>query len=211
MLWRWEDMCGPQGLRPWNDVTKDFGQCFQELFFHIPVYFLIAIISGYYVGYRKDWVVREKTQERAIVFRSFVVLALVFIPIIELYVFITKPGFVLYPVDYFSAGAACLAWLFHFGYVLALKHRLGQSSRGPTPQLMMWSFTVVVNLITLRSNIMTGSTLGFNIATLCCHAFYFISLLPSSNSRPTFYSPCLVGSQHSHVSNTNFNSFVYIL
>ncbi|XP_026732381.1 ABC transporter C family member 13 [Trichoplusia ni] len=198
MLWRWEDMCGPQGLRPWNDVTKDFGQCFQELFFHIPVYFLIAIISGYYVGYRKDWVVREKTQERAIVFRSFVVLALVFIPIIELYVLITKPGFVLYPVDYFSAGAACLAWLFHFGYVLALKHRLGQSSRGPTSQLMMWSFTVVVNLITLRSNIMTGSTLGFNIATLCCHALYFVSLLPSSNSRPTFYSPCLVGSQHSH-------------
>lgn len=202
MLWRWEDMCGPQGLRPWNDVTKDFGQCFQELFFHIPVYFLIAIISGYYVGYRKDWVVREKTQERAIVFRSFVVLALVFIPIIELYVLITKPGFVLYPVDYFSAGAACLAWLFHFGYVLALKHRLGQSSRGPTSQLMMWSFTVVVNLITLRSNIMTGSTLGFNIATLCCHALYFVSLLPSSNSRPTFYSPCLVGSQHSHVSFT---------
>lgn len=200
MQWRWEDMCGPGGLRPWNDVVKDFGQCFQELFLQIPVFFIIAIISGYYVGYRKDWVVREKAQERALVLRSFIVLALVFIPIIELYVFITKPDFVLYPVNYFAAGASCLAWLFHFGYVLALKHRLGQSSRGPTSQLMMWSLAVIINLIALRSNILTGSTIGFNIATLCCHALYFMTLLPSSNSRPTFYSPCLVGSQHSHVS-----------
>ncbi|KAJ8730790.1 hypothetical protein PYW08_002203 [Mythimna loreyi] len=198
MQWQWEYMCGPQGLRPWNDVIKDFGQCFQELFLQIPVFFIIAIISGYFVGYRRDWVVREKAQERAIVLRSFVTLALVFIPIIELYVFITTPGFVLYPVNYFAAGASCLAWLFHFGYVLALKHRLGQSSRGPTSQLFMWSLAVIVNAIALRSNIFSGTTIGFNIATMCCHVLYFLTLLPSSNSRPTFYSPCLVGSQHTH-------------
>ncbi|XP_035433428.2 uncharacterized protein LOC118264894 isoform X1 [Spodoptera frugiperda] len=198
MQWRWEFMCGPQGLRPWNDVTKDFGQCFQELFIQIPVFFIIAIISGFYVGYRKDWVVREKAQERAIVLRSFVVLALVFIPIIELYVVITKPNSVLYPVNYFTAGASCLAWLFHFGYVLALKHRLGQSARGPTSQLLMWSLAVFVNVVALRSSIITGSTMSFNIATMCCHILYFMTLLPSSNSRPTFYSPCLVGSQHTH-------------
>lgn len=58
--WKWEDMCGPGGLHPWNDATKDFSVCFQELFLQVPVYFIIAIVSGYFVGYRKDWVIREK-------------------------------------------------------------------------------------------------------------------------------------------------------
>nr|XP_049696505.1 uncharacterized protein LOC110371605 [Helicoverpa armigera] len=198
MQWQWEYICGPQGLTPWNDATKDFGRCFQELFLQIPVFFCIAVISGYYVGYRKDWVVRDKTQERALVLRSFAVLALVFIPMIELYVYITQPGSVLYPVNYFYAGSSCLAWLFHFGYVLALKHRLGQSCRGPTSQLFMWTLAVVVNVLSIRSNLLSGTAMGFNIATLCCHVLYFMTLLPSSNSRATFYSPCLVGSQHSH-------------
>lgn len=195
----WFEICGPQGLEPWDDVSKDFGQCFQELFLQIPVYFLTAIISGYYVGYRRDWVIREKAQEHAIVLRSFVVLALALIPIIELYVFITQAEFILYPVDYFVAGAACLAWLVHFGYVLALKHRLGPSARGPTTQIILWSLAILTNLIALRSNIMSGSTISFSVAVLCCHSLYFLTLLPSSESRPTFYSPCLVGSQHTHV------------
>ncbi|XP_062527496.1 ATP-binding cassette sub-family C member 10 isoform X2 [Bombyx mori] len=196
--WKWEDMCGPGGLHPWNDATKDFSVCFQELFLQVPVYFIIAIVSGYFVGYRKDWVIREKTQERAIIFRSFVVLGLAFIPIIEIYIFTTKPDFTLYPVDYFAAGSSCLAWLVHFGYVLALKHRLGRSSRGPVMQLFLWCCTVLLNLIALRSNIISGSQTGFNTAALCCHVLYFLTLIPSNYSRPTFYSPCLVGSQHSH-------------
>ncbi|XP_059046342.1 uncharacterized protein LOC131841950 [Achroia grisella] len=198
MIWRWEDMCGPLGLEPWKEESKDIGQCFQELFLQIPLFFLIAIVSGFYVGYRKDWVVREKTQERAIVLRSFVVLALVLIPIIEMYIIITKVDFILYPVDYFCAGASCLSWLVHFGYVLALKHRLGISSRGPLLQLILWCCVVILNIVALRSNILTNSTMDFNIATLCCHFLYFLTLLPSSGSRPTYYSPCLVGSQHSH-------------
>lgn len=200
MQWQWEYMCGPEGLQPWNDRSKDFGLCFQELFLQVPLFFLIAIISGYYVGYRKDWVIRGKTQERTLVLRSFIVLALVFIPIIELYIFLTKADFILYPVDYFTAGASCLAWLFHFGYILALKHRLGHSSRGPSAQIVMWSLAVILNLIALRSNIMANKVIAFDIATLSCHVLYFLTLIPSSDSRPTFYSPCLVGSQHSHVS-----------
>ncbi|KAG6455079.1 hypothetical protein O3G_MSEX009011 [Manduca sexta] len=198
ITWKWEDMCGPEGFHPWNDTKKDFGQCFQELCFQIPVYFIIAIISGYYVGYRSDWVIRDKILERAIVLRSFIVLSLVFIPIIQLYFFITKVDYILYPVDYFAAGASCLSWLVHFGYVLTLKHRLGLSPRGPAIQLVMWSLSVVLNLVALRTSILTDSSPGFNIATLCCHGLYFLTLLPSNDSRPTYYSPCLVGSQHSH-------------
>lgn len=198
--WKWEDMCGPAGLQPWNDVTKDFGQCFQELFLQIPVYFIIAIVSGYYVGYRRDWVVREKIQERAILMRSFVVLFLLFIPMVQLYLIMTKVDFILYPVDYFVAGSSCLAWLVHFGYILALKHRLGSSARGPTIQLVLWSMVVILNIIALRSSLLTGASYTYIVAALCGHALYFITLLPSSDSRPTFYSPCLVGSQHSHVS-----------
>lgn len=197
--WKWEYICGPEGLRPWNDVTKDFGQCFQELFLQIPVFFIIAVVSGYFVGYRRDWVVREKIQERAIILRSFVVLALLFIPMIQLYFFMTKDT-LLHPVDYFLAGSTCLAWLVHFGYVLALKHRLGSSARGPTLQLVLWVMAAALNIVALRSNLLTGASPSYNIATICCHVLYFITLLPSSDSRPTFYNPCLVGSQHSHVS-----------
>lgn len=193
-------MCGPSGLQPWDHVSKDVGMCFQELFLQIPLYFIIAVVSGYFVGYRRDWVVREKLEERAIILRSFVVLALVTIPIVQLYIFITKSDFKLYPVDYFVAGASCLSWLVHFGYVLALKHRLGPSARGPSLQIFLWSLTVVLNVIALRSNTLLGSTIGFNIAILCCHILYFLTLIPSNESRPTYYSACLVGSQHAHVS-----------
>ncbi|RVE41407.1 hypothetical protein evm_013944 [Chilo suppressalis] len=196
--WNWEDMCGPEGLQPWNDIKKDFGTCFQELFLQIPTYFTIAIVSGYYVGYRKDWVVREKMQENTIVLRCFIVLALFFIPMIQLHTFLTEVVNFLHPVDYFVAGAACISWLVHFGYVLALKHRLGSSSRGPTIQLVLWCLILILNVIALRSNLLSGSPTTYNIATLCCHILYFLTLIPSSNSRPTFYSPCLVGSQHTH-------------
>lgn len=193
-------MCGPLGFQPWIDEKKDFGKCFQELCLQIPVMFITAIISGYYVGYRREWVIREKTQERAIILRSFAVLGLTFIPIIELYIFISSNKFNLFPVDYFTAGASCLSWLVHFGYILALKHRLGPSSRGPLSLILLWIMIVVFNFISLRTSIITGSIVGFDIATLCCHVLYFITLLPSSESRPTFYSPHLVGSQHSSVS-----------
>ncbi|CAK1601027.1 unnamed protein product [Parnassius mnemosyne] len=196
-LWRWEDMCGPDGFQPWVDDRKDFGKCFQELCLQIPMFFILAIISGYYVGYRRDWVIREKIQEQAIILRSFVVLALMFIPIVKLYIFITNSKFNLFPIDYFTAGAGCLSWLVHFGYILALKHRLGLSCRGPTALLFLWFIIVVLNFISLRTSIITGAITGFNIATLCCHIIYFLTLLPSSNSRPTFYSSHLVGSQHS--------------
>ncbi|XP_061703905.1 ATP-binding cassette sub-family C member 10 [Cydia pomonella] len=196
--WRWEDMCGPAGLQPWNHASRDMGLCFQQLFLQIPLYFIIAVVSGYYIGYRRDWVIREKLQERAIVLRSFVVLTLVFIPIVELYIFITKVDFVLLPVDYFVAGASCLSWLVHFGYVLSLKHRLGSSSRGPSVQLFLWGLTVVLNVISLRSCVILGGPVAFYVATLCCHVVYFITLIPSSESRPTYYSACLVGSQHAH-------------
>ncbi|XP_053612286.1 ATP-binding cassette sub-family C member 10 [Plodia interpunctella] len=196
--WEWEDICGPNGLQIWNEELKDFGQCFQELFLQIPVLFILATVSGFYIGYRRDWVVREKIQERAIVLRSFVALTLAFIPIIELYLFITQKYFVLYPVDYFLAGTSCLSWLVHFGYVLALKQRLGVSSRGPTLLVFLWSLSAILNVIALRTNILTISSMTFNITILCFHSVYLISLLPSSDSRPTYYSPCLVGSQHSH-------------
>nr|CAB3516759.1 unnamed protein product [Spodoptera littoralis] len=56
----------------------------------------------------------------------------------------------------------------------------------------------ICECVALRSSIITGGSMSFNIATMCCHILYFMTLLPSSNSRPTFYSPCLVGSQHTH-------------
>ena len=200
LTWKWEYICGPAGLHPWDDSTKDFGTCFQELFLQIPIYFILAISSAYYIGYRKNWVVREKTQERAITLRSFVVLGLMCIPIIKIYIYLTDNDLNLFPINYFSAGAASLSWLVHFGYILALKHRLGQSARGPLCQLVLWAILVFLNIIALRSTNITGGINTFNIAAVCCHAIYFFTLLPSSDSRPTFYSPCLVGSQHSHVS-----------
>lgn len=196
----WEDMCGPNGLQPWNETSKDFGLCFQQLFLQVPVFFLFAIVSGYFVGYRKDWVSREKTQEVSIVCRSLVTLGLAFLPIIQMYTLITTKNDTLYPIDYFSAGTACLTWLVHFGYVLSLKQRLGVSPRGPVGLLVLWSALAVLTVIVLRTQILEGVPAGFEIATLVLHILYFLTLLPSSNARPMYYSRCLVGSQHVHVS-----------
>lgn len=199
LKWTWEDVCGPSGLQMWNETTKDLGLCFEQSFFAIPLYFIVAIVSAFYVGYRRDWVIREKTQERAIVLRSFIVLALVFIPIIELYVFVSD-GIVLYPIDYFSSGASCLCWLVHFGFILSLKHRLGPSPRGPVVLLVLWSMLLALAAVSLRTRELAQAPVASNIATLCCHVLYLLTLIPSSTSRPTYYSPCLVGSQHNHVS-----------
>ncbi|VVD04602.1 unnamed protein product [Leptidea sinapis] len=194
----WEDICGPSGFHPWNETSKDFGICFQELLLQTPMYSMLAVLSAYFIGYRRDWVIREKTQERAIALRSFIVLVLVLTPIVQIYAYLTTPNLKLFPVDYFIAGTSCITWLVHFGYVLALKHRLGQSSRGPLLPLLLWGAVALLNIIELRSTIVIGAPPAFSIATLCCHALYFLTLLPGSDSRPTFYSPCLVGSQHSH-------------
>lgn len=198
--WQWEQLCGPNGLQPWNETSKDIGLCFQQLFLQIPLFFMLAGTSAYFVGYRKDWVLRERGQQMAIVFRSFVCLCLAFAPIIELYTLITSTKYVLYPIDYMCGGAACLSWLVHFGYILALKHRLGGSARGPTGLLVLWTASALLSAVVLRSRILDGRPEGFNIATLVFHSLYLLSLLPSSHSRPTFYSHCLVGSQHHHVS-----------
>lgn len=198
--WNWDDMCGPEGLQPWNETSKDFGICFQQMFFHVPIFFILAVVSGYFVGYKKDWVIREKAQEHAIVIRSFIVLCLAFLPVVKLYTLITSVRYILYPIDYFCAGTACLSWLVHFGYVLALKHRLGASARGPLGLIVLWTITAILTAILLRSRIMAGIPTAFDIATMVCHALYLMSLVPSSHSRPTYYSQCLVGSQHNHVS-----------
>ncbi|CAG9135256.1 unnamed protein product [Plutella xylostella] len=115
-----------------------------------------------------------------------------------IYAWILEPGYVLYPIVYFVAGASCLCWLVHFGYVLALRHRLGPSSRGPTSLLVCWGAAVVLNILSLRSNSMAGASIASDIATLCCHGLYLLTLVPHSQTRQTYYSPCLVGSQHNH-------------
>lgn len=192
--WQWEDMCGPDGLHPWNPKTRDMGYCFQRLFILIPCLFLLAIVSSFYAGRHIDWVVRGRLQERTILLRSLIVLSMIIIPLIKIY------RGCEYTIDYFECCAEIIAWFMHFCYIMALKHRLGKSPRGPTLILVLWSITAVMSVISLRTLISIHQPYVLAIITLIIQINYALTLLPSEGvTSPTYYSPCLVGSQYSQV------------
>ncbi|GBP44642.1 ABC transporter C family member 13 [Eumeta japonica] len=189
--WKWEYICGPGGLEPWDELNKDVGLCFQRLFLDVPVWLALAATSAYYVGYRSGWVLRERWQERAIVLRVLSALALAGVSAAQLFVAVT-------PAACLSAAAASLAWAVHSIYVLALRRRLGANSRGPIAPLICWGVAAVLTALATRSRALVQLSLDLNIPILVLHIVYLITLIPSTSSRVTFYSPCLVGSQHSH-------------
>lgn len=200
--WKWEDMCGPGGLHPWNPVTHDMGYCFQRLFLHIPILFLLAVTSAYYVGKHVRWVVRGRLQEIAINSRSIFTLCIAVIPVIKIYTIIQGIENEAMAIDYFTSGTECLTWIIHFAFILALRHRLGISPRGPIVVLVLWSVTAVLSVISLRTLILLKQSYVLELIVVILQILYAFTLLPSEGiTSPTYYSPHLVGSQYSQVNN----------
>ena len=94
------NLCGKDGFVVWNSGNSDFGHCFQDLVFLLPVQVTykqvearrklillqaaMGIISAYYLGFQaSQWFLRTRTQKYILLLRSFVTLILALLPIIK--------------------------------------------------------------------------------------------------------------------------------
>lgn len=196
--WNWEEMCGPDGLVIWSTTHKDLGICFQELCLKVPVLTLLAAVSAYYCGRQDRWVVRDAATIRVILLRSLIALLLAIEPIIRVCYSIKDAPASLRPVDYLLYGVESFAWLVHFGFILALRHRLGVSPRGPIAVCVLWTIVLVLNIVSLRSYariIREGTperslSIHFyaDIGSFLTHFFYFVTLFPGKGGTHAAYN-----------------------
>ncbi|KAK3914649.1 Multidrug resistance-associated protein 7 [Frankliniella fusca] len=196
--WSWDEMCGPDGLVVWSTTHKDLGLCFQELCMKVPALALLAAVSAFYCGSQDRWVVRDPSMIRVIFFRSVVALILAIEPIVRVCYTIKDAPTSLQPVDYLLHGVESFAWLVHFGYILALRHRLGVSPRGPIVPCVLWTLILVLNIVSVRSlarEIREGNASQSvftdyyaDLISLCTHVVYLLTLLPGRGGTHAAYN-----------------------
>ncbi|KAI4463602.1 atp-binding cassette sub-family c [Holotrichia oblita] len=188
--WRWEDLCGPEGLKIWSQDTHDLGICFQELCLQIPAMVILAVVSAYYFGNQLQSVSRGFYQLRAINIRCGIVALLTLTPVLQVYIVLINNDVDKYPIFYFISVVQGLTWLTHLGYNLTLRNKLGLSARGPVFVCFVWTIIAVLNVIMVRSRSLIyraadkpnyGLSLcyGFSILTVVLHSLYALTLIPN--------------------------------
>lgn len=105
----------------------------------------------------------------------------------------------LVPAQYFLASVQCLTWLTHFVYVLALRHRLGPSLRGPLPVRLLWFGNFIFLCVRYHSTYYNSGQIADGLLQLHCETLnvvlqtiYGITLIPhghASSDRATRYQP----------------------
>lgn len=193
--WKWTDMCGPSGLTLWSAKNHDIGICFQELCLQVPVFILLAVVSAYYCGRHTRWIVRSRRQLQILELRTVVAVIMAIAPVIKICTAIQLSPGSLQPVDYLLAAVKGVTWLVHGGFILALRHRLGVSLRGPFAVCVLWTLNFALSAVSLRSHILLyrnnrlpefskflSITYGFSIAEFVLQCLYMVTLLPSGSS-----------------------------
>lgn len=189
----WEALCGEEGFQIWSSKRHDFGICFQQLCFHIPVLFLLAITSAYYFGRPEGFVTRGKVQMFALNMRCFIVLVLTFFPLFQIYIDINESTSVITEISYFLSAVQGITWFTHFLYTIGLRKKLGLSSRGPTSICVIWSLIFALTVISVRShyllykysftyNFSIYLSFIFSICYLIAQILYALTLIPSEGS-----------------------------
>lgn len=195
LQWKWADMCGPSGLTLWSVKNHDIGICFQELCLQVPVFILMATVSAYYCGIHTHWIVRSQIQSQILGLRTVTTVIMAVATVMKICTVIQlSPGF-LQPVDYFLAAVKGVTWLVHAGFILALRHRLGVSLRGPFAVCVLWTLSFALSAVSLRSHILLyhnnplpefsrflSICYGFSIAEFILQCLYMVTLYPSGRS-----------------------------
>lgn len=204
--WNWDEMCGPDGLTVWSPIHQDLGICFQKLCLRVPVLTLLAAVSAYYCGRQDRWVVRDPNMIKVILVRSIIALILAIEPIVRVCYSIKDAPTSLHPIDYLLYGVESFAWLVHFGFILALRHRLGVSPRGPIVVCVLWTLVLMLNVVSVRSFariIREGdaahSTYIYyyaDIISLCTHCLYLFTIIPGKNGTHAAYNRMIYREQH---------------
>ncbi|XP_021924384.1 multidrug resistance-associated protein 7 isoform X3 [Zootermopsis nevadensis] len=195
LYWNWEDMCGPGGLTLWSVGTHDIGICFQELCLQVPVFILMATISAYYCGRQTHWIVRSRRQLQILGLRAIATVLMAVATVARICTAIALSPGSLQPVDYLLAAVEGVTWLVHLGFILALRHRLGVSLRGPFSIRIVWALNFALSAISVHSHILLLQSIpmpdlfrfiyissGFSIADLVLQCVYMITLFPSERS-----------------------------
>jgi ATP-binding cassette subfamily C (CFTR/MRP) protein 10 len=195
LLWKWEDMCGPGGLTLWSVKSHDVGICFQELCLQVPVFILIATVSAYYCGRQTRWIVRSRKQLQVLGLRALATLLMAVAAVARICTAIKLSPGSLQPVDYFLAVVEGVTWFVHLGFILALRHHLGASLRGPFSICVLWTLSFALSAISMRSHIllyhsvplpdlsrMVYISYGFSIVELVLQCLYMVTLFPSERS-----------------------------
>lgn len=190
--WRWEDLCGPGGLKIWSGATRDLGLCFQEFCLFVPVLCALATVSSYFYAREISFVVRPKSHVTIIKFRCFIVGLLAACPILLVYINLDRPDGNKYPIFYFLSTVQCLTWFVHLGYVNVLKKRLGLSARGPLIICFLWTIVAVLSVINLRSHVLLynaseipdfnlSMSYIYSVTVVVLQVLYGLTLLPSES------------------------------
>ena len=195
LKWHWKDMCGPEGLSIWSVKTKDLGICFQELCLQVPVLILLATLSAYYCGNQSHWVIRNHKHLKVLSLRAYAVTLMAVATGVKICLVIATTPESLQPVDYLLAAVEGVTWLVHLGYVIALRHRLGMSLRGPVSVCVLWTLNFVITALSLRSHVQMSYnisdptlskfiklTFSFSILALILQCIYLLTLFPTERS-----------------------------
>lgn len=191
--WRWEDLCGAEGLKLWSSETHDLGLCFEQLCLQIPVLIFLATASAFYFGHQVNYVIRGKTQLLAINIRCVIVAFLVALPLLQTYIDLNKTETHIEKISYFLSAVEGIAWLTHLGYALVLRKRLGLSPRGPVFMCVVWSLLAVLSIISLRTHLLIykhrvskdfsiSLAYSFSIIRVILQILYGLTLIPSEGS-----------------------------
>lgn len=186
----WQDLCGPDGMQIWSPIHHDLGLCFQRLFLDIPILMLLAVFSAYFFGRHELYVSRGKTQLYAINTRCLLVILLAVLPILKFYIALNKTEVRIAKIFYFLSAVEAITWFTHFGYVFALRNRLGLSSRGPVSMCVLWSIVAVLSFICLRTHILIYNhstnpdysvffSYAFSIVHVILQISYALTLVPN--------------------------------
>ncbi|XP_072392166.1 ATP-binding cassette sub-family C member 10 [Diabrotica undecimpunctata] len=189
--WNWSSLCGPEGFQIWSPQRHDFGQCFQQLCFQIPVLSLFAVLSSYYFGLQTGFVSRGRLQRYCIGVRSVVSLLLMFYPILQAYNSIMKNTENKENAAFLVCAVQAISWCSHFLYTMGLRSRLGKSQRGPTAMGIVWCMVFAMTVISLRSAYLINSQkttrntqmeLGIHFVCTVFQIVYAISLIPGGST-----------------------------
>lgn len=194
------NLCGKDGFVVWDSEKQDFGHCFQDLAFMLPVQAFMGIISAYYLGFQaSQWFLRTRTQKNILLLRSFVTLIIALLPIIKtmaLYSLDRKTVTSHGEAGLLTGAVQCFSWSLHLMYTYLLYHRLSLSVRGPRLMIVAWSFCLIVNIVQIRSEILEHNSLkwkcdkvifGCAIVSAICQMIYLLSLLPAGDQRSSQY------------------------
>jgi ATP-binding cassette, subfamily C (CFTR/MRP), member 10 len=173
--WDWYEFC-ETGLNV-STNTSSIAPCAQQIYFHLPIFSLFAVLSSYHYGKLSTEILRNNTQASCIIIRALMAFCLGMVPLIKLLLAFDQ-GARIWPVDILLMCIQTIAWMVHFCFVASLRKSGEQSHRGPLELLIIWSCILAMSILWLETN-MTGCSKVRVVANI----IYALTLFPKGKSQ----------------------------